>query len=281
MPVSVMTLNIGAPSIDRAGHQLRWLAGRPEDVLVLTETKATAGSQLLAEAFTAAGYSVTFPQHAPGELGVMIVSKLATTPDPLSTALDYLPARAAGVLVDTGDGPVRIVGVYVPSRDATLDKTERKKTWLERFQAALDATASNDVPLLLLGDLNVLEPDHTPAHPGQFAPFEYGFYTGLTDRHGLIDLFRHLHPERIEHSWARRPELGYRYDHAHGSRALAERLTSCEYLHQTRQALPDGARLTDHSGLAVQLTLTAAAPLLTSDPTTAVTAQDEPEPTLF
>ena len=26
---------------------------------------------------------------------------------------------------------------------------------------------------------------------GQFAPFEYGFYTGLTDRYGLTDLFRH------------------------------------------------------------------------------------------
>jgi hypothetical protein len=54
----------------------------------------------------------------------------------------------------------------------------------------------------------------------QFAPFEYGFYTGLTDRHGLVNLFRHLHPDRVEHSWARRADLGYRYDHAHGSRVL-------------------------------------------------------------
>lgn len=281
MSLSVLTLNIGAPSTDRAEHQLRWLADRPEDVLVLTETKATAGTHLLAEAFTAAGYAVTFPLHAPGELGVMIISKLATTPDPLTAALDYLPARAAGVQIDTTDGPVRIIGIYVPSRDATLEKTKRKQTWIERFQATLDATAGNDVPLLLLGDLNVLEPDHAPAHPGQFAPFEYRFYTDLTGRHGLIDLYRYLHPDRVEHSWARRPELGYRYDHAHGAPALAERLTSCEYLHQTREAMSDGARLTDHSGLAVQVTMTAAESLLTSRPTTAVTVQAEPEPTLF
>jgi exodeoxyribonuclease-3 len=280
MPLSLLTVNVGAPSLERAHRQLRWLAARPEQVLVLTETKATAGSQFLAEAFTAAGYAVTFPEHAPGELGVMIVSKVHTRPDPLGAAMDYLPARAAGVVVDTTDGPVRIVGIYVPSRDATLEKTERKRTWIGRFHAALEATATEE-PLLLLGDLNVLEPAHTPAHRGQFAPFEYDFYTGLTDQHGLVDLFRHLHPERVEHSWARRADLGYRYDHAHGSHILAERLIACEYLHETRDVGPDGSRLTDHSGLAAQVSSTAITALLTSDPTKAVSALTEPEPTLF
>ena len=280
MSLSLLTVNVGAPSLDRAHRQLSWLAERPEQVLVLTETKATAGSQLLAESFTAAGYAVTFPDHAPGELGVMIVSKLPTTLDPLGAAMDYLPARAAGVVLDTTDGPLRVVGAYVPSRDATLDKTERKKTWITRFHAALDATAT-DAPLLLLGDLNVLEPGHTPAHRGQFVPFEYDFYTGLTTRHGLLDLFRHLHPDRVEHSWARRAELGYRYDHAHGSPVLAERLDACQYVHETRHTASDGSRLTDHSGLAVRVSLTAATTLLTSDPTTAASAQTESEPTLF
>ncbi|WP_237774125.1 hypothetical protein [Actinosynnema sp. ALI-1.44] len=102
---------------------------------MLTETKATAGSQFLAEAFTAAGYAVTFPDHAPGELGVMIVSRLRTALDPLGAALDYLPARAAGVVVETTDGPLRVVGAYVPSRDATAEKTDRKKTWIQRSLA--------------------------------------------------------------------------------------------------------------------------------------------------
>ncbi|APU16618.1 MULTISPECIES: endonuclease/exonuclease/phosphatase family protein [Actinoalloteichus] len=279
MSLSLITVNVGAPSLDRARRQLRWLADRPEDVLILTETKATAGSQFLADAFAAAGYDVTFPQHASGELGVMIVSKSSTTPDPLSAAMDYLPSRAVGIVVDTTDGPLRVAGAYVPSRDTSVNKTARKKTWIQRFQEALESTAS-DAPLLLLGDLNVLEPTHTPPHSGQFAPFEYGFYTGLTERHGLVDLFRHLHPGRVEHSWARRADLGYRYDHAHGSRALAERLTACEYVHETRDFGSDGARLTDHSGLTVCLTLTAASPLLTSDPAMAAT-HGEPEPTLF
>ncbi|MGY6658681.1 exodeoxyribonuclease III [Amycolatopsis sp. TRM77291] len=279
MPLSLITVNVGAPSLERAHRQLRWLAARPEDLFVLTETKATAGSQFLAEAFTAAGYAVAFPEHAPGELGVMIVSKLAAAPDPLGAAMDYLPARAAGVIVDTTDGPLRVIGAYVPSRDATAEKTERKKTWIQAFDRALAATAC-DAPLVLLGDLNVLEPDHTPAHRGQFAPFEYSFYTGLTEWHGLVDLFRCLHPGTVEHSWARRAELGYRYDHAHASGLLAERLTDCDYVHETRAVAEDGTRLTDHSGLAVRLALTATGALLTSDPATAASAA-EPEPTLF
>lgn len=279
MSLSLITLNVGAPSLERARRQLRWLARRPEDVLVLAETKATPGSRLLAEAFTTAGYAVTFPDHAPGELGVMIASKLATRPDPLDAAMDYLPARAAGIVLETGDGPLRVVGAYVPSRDASAEKTTRKKTWIQRFSHALDSTAS-DVPLLLVGDLNVLEPAHQPPHRGQFAPFEYAFYTSLTDRHGLLDLFRHLHPDAVEHSWARRPESGYRYDHAHGSRTLAERLTSCDYVHDTRRPTADGSRLTDHSGLTVRLALTATNTLLTSDPVLVATPA-EPELSLF
>ncbi|MGH3767553.1 MAG: endonuclease/exonuclease/phosphatase family protein [Pseudonocardiaceae bacterium] len=277
MSLSVITVNVGAPSPARARRQLEWLAARPEDIFVLTETKATPGSQLLAQRCIAANYSVTFPEHDPGELGVMIVSKVATTPDPLTGALSYLPARAAGVIIGTSEGPLRVLGAYAPSRDAALEKTERKKRWIEGFHTALDATKSS-FPLLLLGDLNVLEPDHQPEHRQQFAPFEYDFYRALTDQHGLIDAFRHLHPDRIEHSWARRPDLGYRYDHAHCCAQLLPLLQGCDYVHQTRAVLADGSRLTDHSGLAVRLATT---PLLTSDPATAATGEPGLEPTLF
>ena len=68
------------------------------------------------------------------------------------------------------------------------------------------------------------------------------------ERPVLVDLFRYLHPERVEHSWARRAELGYRHDHAHGSHTRIERLTACAYIHETRDVMPDVSRLPDHSG---------------------------------
>ncbi|GLY38855.1 hypothetical protein Amsp01_048790 [Amycolatopsis sp. NBRC 101858] len=262
MPLTVLTLNVGNPALERARRQRDWLARRDEDVFVLTETGSGPGTHLIAESFTDAGWSVTYPDHADKERGVMLLSKLESTVDPIGAAMTYLSARLDGIVVHTDRGPLRILGAYVPSRDATEAKTTRKRTWIDAFHQAY-GTVAGDAPVLLLGDLNVLEPGHVPPHPGQFAPFETAFYTELTQRHGLADAFRTLHPTAVEHSWARRVELGYRYDHAHASTTLIEHLTSCSYVHDTRRGEPT---LTDHSGLAVELALTATAPLITSDP---------------
>ncbi|MGH3761017.1 exodeoxyribonuclease III [Actinophytocola sp.] len=265
--LSLITLNIANPSVDRATRQLEWLAARPEDVLVLTETKASDGCRHLADAFHTAGYAVTYPEPAPGEYGVMIVSKLATQPDPIGDTLTYLPTRASGITITTDCGPIRVLGAYVPSRDASPEKVDRKRRWLAEFSTALAAT---EMPTLLLGDLNVLEPDHQP-HYRFFQPFEYDFYRALTDRHGLLDAFRQLHPDQVEHSWVGRTGDGYRYDHAHATKDLATELVDCEYIHEPRLT-----RLSDHSALTVRLTRSGTSPLLTSDPVEATSP-----PTLF
>jgi exodeoxyribonuclease-3 len=267
--LSLITLNIANPSVERAEKQLEWLAGRPEDVLVLTETKASDGCRHLADAFRAAGYAVTYPEPGPGEYGVMIVSKLATQPDPITRELTYLPTRATGVTITTDRGQVRVLGAYVPSRDASPEKVERKRRWLAEFSAAL-GTAAPDVSTLFLGDFNVLEPTHEPRY-AFFQQFEYDFYRDLADQHGLVDAFRHVHPEQVDHSWVGRTGDGYRYDHAHCTKDLAAELVDCEYVHEPRLS-----RLSDHSALTVRLTCSGTSPLLTSDPVEATSP-----PTLF
>jgi exodeoxyribonuclease III len=217
--LSLLTFNIGNPSEQRAQRQLAWLAGRGEHVLVLTETKASAGCQLLADAFTAADYHVTFPTPENGEYGVMIISRVQAQPSEFSDTIGYLPARAAAVILPAPGGPVQVIGAYVPSRDAGLEKTERKKKWLAACHTAL-AARDPQVPTIFLGDLNILEPGHQP-HYAFFAPFEYDFYGALTTRCSLIDAFRHLHPDTVEHSWVGRTGDGYRYDHVFCSATLA------------------------------------------------------------
>lgn len=260
--LSLLTFNIGNPSTGRAERQLAWLAGRDEHILVLTETKASAGCRLLADAFTAAGYIVVSPEPQPGEYGAMVVSKVEAHPDQFGDKLDYLPARAAAATVPTSAGCVRVIGMYVPSRDAGYEKTERKRKWLAACRNALAATRDH-CHTILLGDLNILEPDHHPRY-SFFAPFEYDFYTGLRRDHGLVDVFRHLHPGTVEHSWVGRTGDGYRYDHVFCSASLRDHIAWCGYLHQPRQ---EG--LSDHSALAARLTITPTTVLVTSDPATA------------
>jgi exodeoxyribonuclease-3 len=187
----------------------------------------------------------------------------------LTTGLGYLPSRAVSCLLPTRDGPLRLVGAYVPSRDASVEKTERKRRWLAEFGTML-ARADGQHPVVLAGDLNVLEPDHQPRYRF-FANFEYDFYRSLTDRHGLVDAYRHQHPDTVEHSWVGRTGDGYRYDHAFCAAALGDRITGCAYDHTPRLE-----KLSDHSALTMQLAVRPPPALPVTDTTTATA-----EPTLF
>lgn len=260
--LSFLTFNIGNPSEQRAQRQLAWLAGRPEHVLVLTETKASAGCRLIAEAFSAARWHVAYPVPGPGEYGVMIISRVQAQHGDFAAAVSYLPTRAASVTLPAPAGPIQVIGAYAPSRDTGLEKTERKRKWLTACRVALTAR-DPAVPAVFLGDLNVLEPDHQPRYPF-FAPFEYDFYRALGAEHGLTDAFRHLHPAAAEYSWVGRTGDGYRYDHAFCSGSLAPTINSCRYLHEPRH---DG--LSDHSALTTGLMLVAPPALAVSDPVTA------------
>ncbi|MFI2434601.1 endonuclease/exonuclease/phosphatase [Streptomyces sp. NPDC018693] len=251
--MDVLTFNLNNPSRERAERQLWYLASRPEHVLVLTETAASAGCDFLAQQFTAAGCEVAFPRPGKGERGVMVVSRLATRPGPVEVG--YLPHRCVSVTVDTDEGPLDVTGLYVPSRDATEAKTLRKQTFLDACSASIPQGWG--VPLrLVIGDFNILEPTHVPRYRF-FQPFEYGFYEWLRAA-GYQDAFRTLHPEALEYSWVGRTGDGYRYDHAHASQALATALHACTYVHDVRTSED---RLTDHSALSVSLGVRPEAPL--------------------
>lgn len=266
--LSLLTFNIGNPSPERAQRQLTWLAGRDEDVLVLTETKDSTGCRLLADSFNDAGYHVAYPLPANGDYGVLIASKIPAVTDDFGSQVGYLPSRTAAITLTIPDQPVQVIGAYVPSRDASPEKTDRKRAWLAACHTAL--TKRPDGAAVFLGDLNILEPGHTPHYPF-FAPFEYDFYRQLADDCTLVDAFRAQHPDAVEHSWVGRTGDGYRYDHAHCTSDLAAHLVSCTYVHQPRLD-----RLSDHSALTVCLAVDPGKRLITSDPA----AASEP-PTLF
>ncbi|MGH4019074.1 MAG: hypothetical protein ACRDT0_07525 [Pseudonocardiaceae bacterium] len=125
-------------------------------MLVLTETKDSVGCRLHADAFTAAGYHVAYPKPENGDYGVMIASKLKASTDGFSGRVGYLSSRAAAITLAAPGGPIHIVGAYVPSRDASAEKTERKRKWLDACHAALASRPSSAA--VFLGDFNVLEP---------------------------------------------------------------------------------------------------------------------------
>jgi len=170
------------------------------------------------------------------------------------------------VILPAPGGPLRVIGLYVPSRDASVEKTERKRKWLAACDAALASNgAKNEYQGWWPGSRTFRSPSTTA---GISLVIEYDFYRTLTGAHGLTDAFRHLHLQDAEYSWVGRTGDGYRYDHAFCSRSLRDLITACGYLHQPRED-----KLSDHSALTLHLDLAPPTALRISDPVTVTARQ--------
>ena len=260
--LSMLTVNIGAASPDRARALLNWLAGRPEDVFILTETSAGPGTAYLLDQFRCAGYAVIKTPDADGERGTALISRVPVHRDltPVVAGVS-IPCRVSAGVLDC-EPPIAILGVYVPNRDRSQEKTDRKRRFINTFIAACDnLPVGISGHLVVGGDYNVIGRAHRPLHQG-FLPFEFGLLESLQMR-GLADAFEITAPGVQAYSWIGRTGGGYRYDYLHVGPALTELIGACEYLHETRQG-----KLSDHSALT--LTLRAQPSwLVTADPVTA------------
>jgi exodeoxyribonuclease-3 len=257
--LAILTINIGAAARERAGELLGWLARRPEDVFVLTETSAGSGTAYLLERFHQAGFAVLHTPDANGDRGVAIASRVRVAESLTAFAGVTIPGRVAAAVLDTTP-VVAVAGLYVPSRDRSADKTEKKQTFVASLLEAVDRLpAETRERLVICGDYNVIGRTHQPLHAG-FLPFEFGLLERL-QAHGLVDAHERCSPGMQAYSWIGRTGDGYRYDYFHVGPALAEQIRACMYLHETREQ-----RLTDHAAVSLNLIVDGVRRLETSDP---------------
>lgn len=241
----LFTLNVSGPSLERAGRILEYLSGLDPDVIVLTETRGAPGTRFLLDAFRRSGYAVTAPcDQLVGERGVAIVHRVrssAVIPDVRTPDLAYR------LLITTiGErAPITLVGAYVPSRDASAEKIERKQAFLKQMVDIL-RSLSADANMILMGDFNIIDRDHVPRYPS-FRSWEYDALAAVREC-GLVDAFTQLYPDSRAYSWFGRTGDGYRYDYGFLSRSLVSRLDDCEYVDAPREQ-----GLSDHSGLLMTL----------------------------
>lgn len=252
----ILTLNIGNPSKERALRQVDWLDSRDEDIFVLTETKNSEGCAEIEEYFmpqqltifnfnsSNQEYYVHFPKSQTNDLGVMIVSKF-----PIVNVREHFEresiyySRIVDVDIKIEEELVRVIGLYVPSRDISERKVTRKKEFIEKVEEILKAEKLSKC--IVLGDFNILDRNHVP-HYSNFYEWEYEFYDTLINL-GLIDSFRYFHPKEEEYSWVGRTGNGYRYDYLFVTEDLLKVAEDCRFVHETRM---NG--MTDHSGVVLR-----------------------------
>lgn len=242
----LVTLNISGPSVARAEALASFLGELQADVVVLTETRNNEGTRALLDWCRDQGYSVTgtLPGTS-GERGVAVARRVGPASAPASVDID-LPHRL--VIDELADQPsLTLVAAYVPSRDASAPRIERKRTFLGQMARALQRF-TDDQPVVFMGDLNIVGRSHVPRYPA-FKAWEYDALDEIAAA-GLTDVFADLNPGVQVYSWVGRTGSGYRYDYAFVSPSLMDTVEGCEYLHEPRER-----GITDHA--AVMLTMRA------------------------
>lgn len=252
--LTVLTLNVAAPTRQRARGllELLWPAG--DDIWVLTETSGGEGTRLIAGVCRAAGHTVLLSDHRAGDgRGVMVVGRRAGAaleegvPAPV-----LLPGRVLPVQVVLRGWTLRLAGVYGaasdPVRYSSAAQRQRKRDWIAGLQTWLTGwRAAHPGPGAVVGDLNLADPAHD-AELRHVLPEETAALAAMGTEHGLVDAYRRRHPDSREVSWVDHSGLGCRYDHAFVTADAAPAVVACDLVHD-----PRAAGLTDHSALRLTL----------------------------
>ncbi len=244
--MEILTVNIGRPSIDRGRSLLTWLNDHASDVTVLTEVSTTAGSQLILDAYRAAGYVISVSDIPEGGRGVAIIT--ASAPVAVRNYTE-LGERALSVTINLEGEACEVLGIYAPSSDPSHSVTsaslDRKRSWFASFAETLSSTAS--ARKIVIGDLNIADP-RVPNPPRWLSDFEHDFFAGLASV-GLAD-WSLLEPSAAgQYSWVGRGNQHLRFDYVFGSSDLKSDVSYHRYIQDVRER-----RLTDHAGLRVGLT---------------------------
>ncbi|HUY47295.1 MAG TPA: endonuclease/exonuclease/phosphatase family protein [Streptosporangiaceae bacterium] len=253
--VRLMVFNTQHASPGRARAQVTWIAAQDDaDLLILTEVSAGPGGHSLIQALAENGYSsVLAPEPAEPDYRAVLASRgpvLTPIPGGISVFSHRGPAAAA----DIGGHRIGLLGLYVPSRGPRQRRNENKRAFQDAVTGAVPALVARfSDPLIIAGDLNVVEPGHIP-HLPVFGEWEYAFYRSFLEA-GMTDAYRQIHPQAGDHSWFGRSGTGYRLDHIFITSPHAPRVRDCGYLQAPRHL-----GLTDHAAMTIrcQLDLSAA-----------------------
>jgi exodeoxyribonuclease III len=241
----------------RLPRVLELLAEHRPDIACLQETKAAAGAPLPAE-LAAAGYSAV--GHGAGRwAGVAVLLGPGRQPARVAAGLPGEPDPAEARWLELEVGPLTVVSVYVPNGRAVASPAfDAKLAFLDAAAARLADLAGR--PLVVAGDFNVAPTDADLYDPAAFVgathvtAAERGRLGRLAGG-GLVDAWRHLHPEEAGFTWWDyraghfHRGLGMRIDLVLLSPDLADRLADIRVVRAYRK----GPGPSDHAPLLVDL----------------------------
>ena len=244
--LSILTVNIGAASRERAEVMLRWLAGRPESVFMLTETSAGEGTRIPARPLPPGRLRrgphprrERRPRNGHREscarcCAAHCVIRWCHHPQPHRSRgprhrAGYRRARRVRALArpqrqqDGEEATLRGIAAACAGRTARRATRPPGARW--RLQRHRTAPTDHCMPAF--------------CHSSSVCWKRWSCTAWSTRTSNARRASRRTR-------WVGRTGDGYRYDYFHVGRELADRIAGCGYLHETREQ-----RLTDHAAVDV------------------------------
>ena len=237
---------------------LRWLEASRPDIVCLQELKAP-DEKFPERAIRDLGYDAVWHGQKSWN-GVAILSRVGEVcetrrglpGDPDDSHSRYLEAAVGGILIG---------GLYLPNGNPRPGpKFDYKLRWFERLIAHAEGLLASKLPVLLMGDFNVMPTTRDVYKPERwlddalFAPEVRAAWFRLVEQ-GWLDALRHVHPDEtiytfwdyFRNAFAR--DAGLRIDHFLLSPPLAKRLVDAQVDREVR----GWEKTSDHAPVWIEL----------------------------
>jgi len=231
-----------------------WLGGAKADVVAVQEIKAQP-DQLSEALLQPPGYHAVF--HAAEKKGYSgVATYSARPPAKVSTGLNDPRFDADGRVLLTEFEPFTLFNIYFPNGGRGPDWVAHKLAFYRRFLEIAEGYLRSGRAMVVTGDFNTAFAEIDIARPREnqktsgFMPEErasLGEYFAA----GMVDTFRHLHPDTIKYTWwdmvsrARLRNVGWRLDYFLVSPSLKDRIMAAEVL--------DEIQGSDHCPISLEL----------------------------
>ncbi|MCU0495631.1 MAG: exodeoxyribonuclease III [Chloroflexaceae bacterium] len=236
--ITIYSWNVnGIRSVERKGFPA-WLGGCGGEIVALQEVKAEA-AQLSAALRQPPGYHVEWLAAVKkGYSGVATFSRHA----PLAVSRGFGDPRFdhEGRVLVCQFPHFTLFNIYFPSGSSGPERVQHKLAFYDCFLATIGPRIASGEPVVVVGDVNTAYAPLDLARPREnartsgFLPEERAAL-GQFFAAGLVDSFRHMHPELAKYSWwsqrvadLRERNIGWRLDYIFVSPNLRERIVAVD-----------------------------------------------------
>ena len=168
-----------------------------------------------------------------------------TKPQKVWNGLGHVDHDSEGRVITAEFDAFFVVNAYVPNSGQDLKRLDYRAQWDLEMLAYLK-NLELEKPVIFCGDLNVCHQEIDIARPKA----NYNKTAGYTQveidginrmiQSGLVDTFRHLHPDEVKYSWwsyrggAREKNIGWRLDYFLVSQSLVPKVLDAYILNEIK-----------------------------------------------